>query len=164
MRRAIAIVGRDGPRGRGNAVTDVPVLQLLLLFVLALVGLAVVMGIVARAFQDHRRGLGYAIALLFVLAWLVHLFTGWQEFLAEQMAHGEVATVWGEDGYVWTWLARSFENIMSEFLQLAAFVVLTSFLIFEGSAESKDSDERLEAKVDAIISRLEELQQGKQAS
>ena len=53
---------------------------------------------------------------------------------------------------------------MSEFLQLAAFVVLTAFLIFEGSAESKDSDERLEAKVDAIISRLDELQQGKQAS
>jgi uncharacterized membrane protein len=72
---------------------DVPVLQLILLFVLALVGLAVVMGIVARAFQDHRRGLGYAIALLFVLAWLVHLFTGWQEFVAEQAAHGEMATV-----------------------------------------------------------------------
>ena len=36
----------------------------------------------------------------FVLAWLVHLFTGWQEFAAEQMAHGEMASVWGEDGYV----------------------------------------------------------------
>jgi hypothetical protein len=142
---------------------DVPVLQLILLFVLALVGLAVVMGIVARAFQDHRRGLGYAIALLFVLAWLVHLFTGWQEFVAEQAAHGEMATVWGEDGYVWTWLARSFENIMSEFLQLAAFVVLTAFLIFEGSAESKDGDERMEAKIDAIASRLDEMQKGKAA-
>ncbi len=125
---------------------DVPVGNLLLLFVLALVGLAIVMGVVSRAFHDHRRGLGYAIATLFVLAWLVHLFTGWQEFVAEQAAHGELASVWGEDGYVWTWLARSFENIMSEFLQLAAFVVLTSYLIFEGSAESKDSDERLEAK------------------
>ena len=140
---------------------DVPVLNLLVLFVIALVGLAVVMGLVARAFQ--RRGLGYAIALLFVLAWLVHLFTGWQEFVAEQAAHGEMASVWGEDGYAWTWLARSFENIMSEFLQLAAFVVLTAFLIFEGSAESKDGDERLESKVDAIMSRLDELQKGKSA-
>ena len=143
---------------------DVPVINLLVLFVLALVGLAVVMGVVARAFQNHRRGLGYTIAVLFVLAWLVHLFTGWQEFVAEQAAHGEMASVWGEDGYVWTWLARSFENIMSEFLQLAAFVVLTSFLIFEGSAESKDSDERLEAKVDGILSRLDELQKDKQAA
>jgi hypothetical protein len=143
---------------------DVPVGNLLVLFVLALAGLAIVIGVVARAFVDHRRGLGYALAVLFVLAWLVHLFTGWQEFVAEQMAHGELASVWGEDGYVWTWLARSFENIMSELLQLAAFVVLTSFLIFEGSAESKDSDERLEAKVDAIISRLDELQKDKQAA
>jgi hypothetical protein len=142
---------------------DVPVFQLLVLFVLALVALAVVMGAVARVFETHRRGLGYAIALLFVLAWLVHLFTGWQEFVSVQAAHGEMASVFGEDGYVWPWLARSFENIMSEFLQLAAFVVLTSFLIFEGSAESKDSDERLEAKVDSIISRLDELQTGKSA-
>ncbi len=142
---------------------DVPVFQLLVLFVLALVALAVVMGAVARVFETHRRGLGYAIALLFVLAWLVHLFTGWQEFVSEQAAHGEMASVWGEDGYVWTWLAHSFENIMSEFLQLAAFVVLTSFLIFEGSAESKDSDERLEAKVGAIMSRIDDLQKGKAA-
>jgi hypothetical protein len=143
---------------------DVPVVNLRVLFVLALAALAVVMGAVARVFETHRRGLGYAIAVLFVLAWLVHLFTGWQEFVGEQAAHGEMASVWGEDGYVWTWLARSFENIMSEFLQLAAFVVLTSFLIFEGSAESKDSDERLEAKVDGILSRLDELQKDKQAA
>ena len=142
---------------------DVPVFQLLVLFVLALVALAVVMGLVARAFQNHPRGLGYALAALFVIAWLVHLFTGWQEFAAEQIAHGEMASVWGEDGYVWTWLARSFENVMSELLQLAAFVVFTAFLIFEGSAESKDSDERLEAKVDSILSRLDELQKGKSA-
>ena len=142
---------------------DVPVFQLLVLFVLTLVALAVVMGAVARVFETHRRGLGYALAVLFILAWLVHLFTGWQEFVAEQTAHGEMASVWGEDGYVWTWLARSFENIMSELLQLAAFVVLTAFLIFEGSAESKDGDERLEAKVDAIMSRLDDLQKGKSA-
>ena len=143
---------------------DVPVVNLLILFVLALAGLVVVTGVVSRAIQDHRRGLGYAIAALFIIAWSVHLFTGWQEFVAEQAAHGELASVWGEDGYVWTWLARSFENIMSEFLQLAAFVVLTSFLIFEGSAESKDSDERLETKVDAMMSRLDELQNEKQAA
>jgi len=143
---------------------DVPVINLLVLFVLALVALAVVAGVVTRAFQDHRRGLGYALAVLFIAAWLVHLFTGWQEFVAEQMAHGESASVWGEDGYAWTWLARSFENIMSEFLQLAAFVVLTAILIFEGSAESKDSDDRLEAKVDAILSRIDDLERDRRAA
>ena len=137
---------------------DVPVFDLLVLFLLALLATAVGIGVVARLFQGRRRGLGYALIVLFIAAWLVHLFTGWQEFVAEQAAHGELASVWGEDGYVWTWLARSFENVMSEFLQLAAFVVLTAVLIFEGSAESKDSDERLEGKVDVILSRLDELQ------
>ena len=143
---------------------DVPVLSLLGLFVVTLLVLGIVVAVLARVWLDHRRGLGYCLLLLFVLAWATHLFTGWQEFVAEQTAHGEMAAVWGEDGYVWTWLARSFENIMSEFLQLAAFVVLTSILIFEGSAESKDSDERLEAKVDGILSRLDELQKDKQAA
>jgi hypothetical protein len=132
--------------------------NLVVLFVLTLAVLAVLIGVMARAFQGHRRGLGYALAALFVIAWVVHLFTGWQEFVAEQAAHGEIAAVWGEDGYAWSWWARSFENIMSEFLQLAAFVVLTAILIFEGSAESKDSDDRTEAKIDAILSRLDELQ------
>jgi hypothetical protein len=138
----------------------IPVISLLVLFVLALAALTIVVVATTRAFRGHRRGLGYALAVVFVVAWLAHLFTGWQEFAAEQAAHGALATVWGEDGYAWTWLARSFENIMSEFLQLAAFVVLTAILIFEGSAESKDGDERLEAKVDRILSRLEELQKG----
>jgi hypothetical protein len=140
---------------------DVPVFQLLLMFVLALAALVLVMVIMTRAFQGHKRGLGYALAALFIAAWLVHLFTGWQEFVAEQAAHGQVATVYGEDGYVWTWLARSFENIMSEFLQLAAFVVLTALLIFEGSAESKDGDDRMEATLNAILSKLDELQKSK---
>ena len=143
---------------------DLPVFDLLVLFLLTLLVTAVVIGGIARAFQGHRRGLGYALAILFVLAWVVHLFSGWQEFVAEQMAHGEMASVWGEDGYAWTFLSRSFENIMSEFLQLAAFVVLTAILIFEGSAESKDSDDRLEAKVDVILSRLDDLQEGTRSS
>ncbi len=76
------------------AVVDVPVLQLLVLFVLALVALAVVVGVVTRAFVG-RRGLGYALVIPFVAAWLAHLFGGWQEFVAEQAEHGQPAEVWG---------------------------------------------------------------------
>ena len=53
---------------------------------------------------------------------------------------------------------------MSEFLQLAAFVVLTAILIFEGSAESKDSDDRLEAKIGVILRRLDALQESRRSS
>lgn len=143
---------------------DLPVFDLLVLFLLVLAATALVIGVVARAFQGHRRGLGYVLVVLYVVSWLVHLVTGWQEFVADQVAHWEMAAVWGEDGYVWTWLSSSFENIMSEFLQLGVFVVLTAILIFEGSAESKDSDDRLESKVDEILSRLDQLQQGGRSS
>ena len=75
-----------------------------------------------------------------------------------------MASVWGQEAYAWTFLSRSFENIMSEFLQLAAFVVLTAILIFEGSTESKDSDDRLEAKIDVILRRLDALQESRRSS
>ncbi len=49
----------------------------------------------------------------------------------------------------------TFENWQSEFLQLLTFVVLTTYLIHKDSGESKDSDERLEAKVDELLKRSE---------
>ena len=63
----------------------------------------------------------------------------------------------GDDGYIWNFLAATFDNWQSEFLQLLAMVVLTSFLIHRGSAESKDSNDRLEAKLDALQKRLDQL-------
>ena len=47
------------------------------------------------------------------------------------------------------------ENWQSEFLQLFSFVVLSAMLIDRGSAESKDSDDRLEGKGDHILERLD---------
>jgi hypothetical protein len=83
----------------------------------------------------------------------------------EQSGHGQDASVWGlRDTSGLYLVASSFENIMSKFLQLAVFVVLTTVLIFQGSAESKDGDERLEAKVDAIFSRLNDLEHQQHSS
>ena len=61
------------------------------------------------------------------------------------------------DGYIWEFLAATFENWQSEFLQLLAMVVLTSFLIHRSSAESKDSNDRMEARLDKIDRRLSQL-------
>ena len=41
------------------------------------------------------------------------------------------------------------ENWQSEFLQLFAFVVLAALFVHKGSAESKDSDDRVEAFTEA---------------
>jgi len=98
------------------------------------------------------RGYNLSLVLLacFLVSWALHAWTGWRTFAAEQSQHNQVPSVLGDDGYIWNFLAATFENWPSEFLQLLAMVVLSSFLIHRGSAESKDSNERLEAKLDAL--------------
>ena len=102
-------------------------------------------------------GLGWVLLALFLSSWVVQTWTGWREFQAEQREHGQPAEVFGADGYVWTWSEATFENWQSEFLQLLAMVTLTSFLVFKGSAESKDSDEEMQAALGRIERRLDDL-------
>jgi hypothetical protein len=78
----------------------------------------------------------------FIISWVLQAWTGWVKFAAEQHQHTQNPSVFGSDGYVWEFAAATFENWQSEFLQLLAMVVLTSFLIHRGSAESKDSNDR----------------------
>jgi hypothetical protein len=52
------------------------------------------------------------------------------------------------------------ENWQPEFLQLFSFVVLSALLIHRGSGESKDSDDRVEQKIDGIARRRDELAGG----
>ena len=102
-------------------------------------------------------GLGWVLLALFLSSWVVQTWTGWREFRAEQAEHGQPAEVFGDGGYVWNWGRSTFENWQSEFLQLFAMVALTSFLIFKGSAESKDSDEEMQAALERIERRLDGL-------
>lgn len=44
-------------------------------------------------------------------------------------------------------------NWQSEFLQLAAFMIGAAYFVYEGSAESPDSEVRLEAKLDALLEK-----------
>ena len=53
------------------------------------------------------------------------------------------------------------ENWQSEFLQLMWQVVGLSILWFVGSSQSKESDDRLEEKIDLLIQKLEP-EKGKQ--
>jgi hypothetical protein len=47
--------------------------------------------------------------------------------------------------------SSTFENWQSEFLQLIWQAVGLAFLLFWGSSQSKESDERIEAKLDALL-------------
>lgn len=108
-----------------------------------------------RLWRDYN--LSLVLLACFILSWIMQAWTGWRKFSAEQLQHQQTPSVFGDDGYIWEFLAATFENWQSEFLQLLAMVVLTSFLIHRGSAESKDSNDRMESKLDAIQGRLNEL-------
>jgi hypothetical protein len=108
-----------------------------------------------KVLRDYA--LGWVLLGLFVLFWIGQTVVGWQEFLAEQSEHGQVAQVFGDGGYVWNWARTTLENWQSEMLQLFAMVVLTSFLIFKGSPESKDGDDELKQTLARLEQRLEEL-------
>jgi hypothetical protein len=108
-----------------------------------------------RLWRDYN--LSLVLLACFILSWILQAWTGWRKFSAEQVQHQQTPSVFGDDGYIWDFLAATFENWQSEFLQLLAMVVLTSFLIHRGSAESKDSNDRMESKLDAIQGRLDKL-------
>jgi hypothetical protein len=99
------------------------------------------------------------VAVLFLISWALQTWMGWVEFASQQQSHGQVARVFGSDGYIWEWGEATFENWQSEFLQLLTFVVLTTYLVHKGSHESKDSDERMQAQLDRIEQRLARLEQ-----
>jgi hypothetical protein len=108
-----------------------------------------------RVLRDYS--LSLVLTALFLLCWGVQTWVGWVEFVSEQQAHAQAAAVFGADGYIWTWAEATFENWQSEFLQLAAFVVLSAYLLHKGSPQSKEGSERQERKLDDLTRKLDWL-------
>jgi len=110
----------------------------------------------ARVWHDY--GLSIVLFTLFALAFIGHTATGWMQYVSEQQSHGETPTILGDSGYIWYWAEWTLQNWQSEFLELGVIVVLSSFLIHKGSAESKDSDDEIKALLTKIEQQLDELE------
>jgi len=97
---------------------------------------------------------GYAwITLgLFAFSLLGHWLFGWLAYVDEQSLH-QAPVVPGD--YVIEMLRDTFENWQSEFLQLLWQVGGLAFFLYVGSPQSKESDDRHEAKLDAILRRVD---------
>ena len=93
---------------------------------------------------------GYAwITLAFFVGSLaLHWLFGWRAFVAEAAEHGQAAQA---AEYLDQMLRDTFENWQSEFLQLLWQVCGLAYFLYVGSPSSKENDDRLEAKVDAIL-------------
>lgn len=95
----------------------------------------------ARAGFWRRNSLTLVLSGLFVLSMLIHLFNSWKEFNLELQTQGKapenLASFLREPGF---WF-ESFQNWQSEFLAVAAIVILTIFLRQTGSSQSKRLNE-----------------------
>jgi hypothetical protein len=83
------------------------------------------------------RSLTLVLMLLCLASVIGQLFAGRAEYNGEQLLHAQPAVTLG--GYLWAghfWSAL-FENWESEFLQMAAFILLTTVLVQKGSPESR---------------------------
>ena len=91
------------------------------------------------------------LAILFLSTWLGQGISEWQTFTDEQRSHNQPVAV---GDFTSEFLQSTLENWQSEFLQLFSFVVLSAVWIHRGSAESKDSDDRMEAALRRIEEKL----------
>ena len=86
-------------------------------------------------------GLTIVLMLMFAISVVGQAYFGWRAALEEMAAHGgegQSLLQYLGDG---EFLSALFENWESEFLQMAAYVVLTAHLFQRGSAESRDPDD-----------------------
>ena len=108
-----------------------------------------------RLWRDYN--LSIVLFGLFFTSWILQGVTQWFEMANEAQSHGQAASM---AEFMPAFLAATFENWQSEFLQLFSMVVLTAFLIHKGSHESKDTDEKVDAALARIERRLERIEHG----
>jgi len=104
------------------------------------------------ALSTGRFGYGWITLILFLLALSGQWICGWFSYRAEQRVHGVPAE---PSGYILQMGRDTLENWQSEFLGLIWQVSGLAFLLFVGSPQSREGDERQEAKLDAILRKLD---------
>jgi len=92
-----------------------------------------------RILRDN--GLTIMLLLLFGGSIVGHWLAGWRVQAEDAIRHGQEALSLTAYALSPEFLSSVFENWESEFLQMSAYVLLTTILFQKGSAESKDPDE-----------------------
>jgi hypothetical protein len=99
-----------------------------------------------------RYGFAWVTAAFFLISLVGHWLFGWFAYINEQAAHGQPIQI-GE--YTIQLMRDTLENWQSEFLQLLWQVAGLAMLLHVGSPQSKEGDDRIEAKIDAILLAVE---------
>jgi len=84
----------------------------------------------------------------FLVSLALHWFFGWKAFVDESVQHGQAPQI---AEYLNLMSRDTFENWQSEFLQLLWQVVGLAYFLYVGSPSSKENDDRMEVKIDALL-------------
>lgn len=98
-----------------------------------------------------RYGYLWVTLVLFLGSLIGHWTAAWYAYIDDQKAHHQPIEV---SEYVTETLRDTLENWQSEFLQLIWQVAGLTYLLYLGSPQSKEGDERKEAKLDEILKSL----------
>ncbi len=99
-----------------------------------------------------RYGFAWVTGALFILTLTGHWIFGWYAYANEQLALQQPAEI---GDYTVQMMRDTLENWQSEFLQLLWQVAGLAILLHVGSPQSKEGDDRMEAKLDAILLAVE---------
>lgn len=99
-----------------------------------------------------RYGFAWVTGALFAITLTGHWIFGWFAYVNEQRAHQQPIEV---RAYTDEMMRDTLENWQSEFLQLIWQVAGLAVLLHVGSPQSKEGDDRIEAKIDAILLAVE---------
>jgi amino acid transporter len=134
----------------------------LTLLVIVLVPAYLVWALVKSIREESRRenlrkvwpnfALSIVLCILFFVSWAGQAAAEWRALVQEQRDHDESASA-GE--FFIAFGQSTLENWQSEFLQLFSFVVLAAAYIHHGSAESRDSDDRIEEMLERVVRKLD---------
>ena len=100
--------------------------------------------------RKSRRGYLWVTLGLFLISLLGHWLLAWRAYVNEAEAHSEPIRV--QDYLVETG-RDTLENWQSEFLQLIWQVAGLAILLYVGSPQSREGQERIEAKIDYLLSQ-----------
>jgi hypothetical protein len=99
-----------------------------------------------------RYGYGWVTLGFFLVSLAGHWIFAWFAFAEEQRAHGQPLHV---SQFVMEVGRDTLENWQSEFLQLLWQVGGLALLLYVGSPQSKEGNDRIEAKLDTILRKID---------
>jgi hypothetical protein len=99
-----------------------------------------------------RYGFFWVTLSFFLISLSGHWIFAWFAYVNEQIAHQQPVEY---SGYFIQVMRDTLENWQSEFLQLIWQVAGLAILLHVGSPQSKEGDDRVEAKIDAILMHVD---------